>query len=143
MSRVKDRYQLEIQQRHNAVQPLIPDYQPPVKNQDDTLKHPEPEDMKSIRTWKDLPANTKPDLMPEYMYAEEASKYIRSTKKKLALYRKYGLLKAGKLGKNYVYRKAWLDQFMDSWCGYDLSNEEAVSAALKEKAFRRSHGLDA
>lgn len=82
-------------------------------------------------------------LAPEYMYAPEAARYILSTVKKLALYRKYGLLKAGKLGKNYVYRKAWLDQFMDQWCGFDLSNEAAVCAAIKEKAWRQNHGLNA
>lgn len=77
--------------------------------------------------------------LPEYMYAEEASVYLRTTSRKLGLYRKYKLLKCGKLGKNYVYKKDWLDQFMEEWSGYDLSNEEAVKQSIRSKEWRENH----
>lgn len=85
----------------------------------------------------------RPVLLPEYMYADESAKYIRSTKKKLALYRKYKLLKYGKLGKNFVYKKSWLDSFMEEWAGYDLSNEESVKYSIRAKEWRKKHGEDA
>lgn len=79
------------------------------------------------------------DLVPGYMFAEEAAAYVKTTTRKISLYRRNGLLKAGKLGKNYVYRKEWLDEFMEAWAGYDLSNEEAVKLAIREKEWRMKH----
>lgn len=80
-----------------------------------------------------------PDLVPGYMFAEEAAAYLKTTPRKISLYRRNCLLKAGKLGKNYVYRKEWLDDFMEVWAGYDLSNETAVKLAIREKEWRMSH----
>jgi len=80
------------------------------------------------------------DLRPEYMRKEQAAQYILSTVKKLAIFRKYGMLKAAKLGKEYVYKKTWLDDFMEEWAGYDLSNPQRIAEAIKEKQWRRTHG---
>lgn len=79
------------------------------------------------------------DLFPDYMLGPEAAKYIRTTERKISLYRRYKLLEAGKLGKNYVYRKEWLDEFMEEWKGYNLNNEEDVKLAIKEKDWKRKH----
>lgn len=84
-------------------------------------------------------ANHGVDLVPGYMLVSDASKYSRFTERKLSLYRRYGLLKAVKAGKAYVYRKEWLDEFMDEWAGYDLSSEAAVKLAIKEKDWKRKH----
>lgn len=80
------------------------------------------------------------DLVPGYMFAEEAAAYLKTTTRKISLYRRNGMLKYGKLGKNYVFRKEWLDEFMDEWAGYDLSNEAAVKLAIREKEWRKKHG---
>ena len=77
------------------------------------------------------------DLVPGYMFAEEAAAYLKTTTRKISLYRRNGMLKYGKLGKNYVFRKEWLDEFMDEWAGYDLSNEAAVKLAIREKSWRK------
>ena len=79
------------------------------------------------------------ELMPDYMFAEGASAYLQTTTRKIALYRKYKLLKYGKLGKNYVYKKSWLDDFMEEWAGYDLSNETAVRLAINGKRWKEKH----
>ncbi len=79
------------------------------------------------------------DLKPEYMFAEDASKYLMTTTRKIALYRQHGLLKYGKLGKNYVYKKSWCDQFMEEWSGFDLSSEEKVRSAINERKWREAH----
>lgn len=80
------------------------------------------------------------DIKPEYMFQKEASEYLLTTEKKVALFRKYGLLKAGKYGKNYVYKKSWLDEFSETWCGYDLSSEEKIRLAINAKKWREEHG---
>ena len=77
--------------------------------------------------------------MSEYLFAEEASQYLKTTERKISLYRRRGLLRFGKLGKNYVYRREWLDQFMEEWEGFDLSNEKQIALAIKSKEWRRKH----
>lgn len=82
----------------------------------------------------------KIDIAPEYMLLDEAAAYLRTTTKKIAMYRKHGLLKAGKLGKSYIYRREWLDSFANQWAGYDLSNESKIINAIAEKSWRAKHG---
>lgn len=79
------------------------------------------------------------DLVPGYMFVEEAAAYLRTTTRKISLFRRLGLMRFGKYGKNYVFRKEWLDQFAEEWEGYDLSNEEAVKLAIREKEWRMKH----
>lgn len=79
------------------------------------------------------------DLKPEYMFAEDASKYLMTTTRKIALYRQYGLLKYSKLGKHYTYKKSWCDQFMEEWSGYDLSNEAKIRESINAKNWRTKH----
>ena len=76
------------------------------------------------------------DLIPEYLDKSLACRYLRTTPKKLALFRKYEMLKYAKLGKEYVYKRSWLDDFMENWAGYDLSNQERVKTAINEKRWR-------
>ena len=84
---------------------------------------------------------TYSDLASDYMYGAEASKYLLTTERKLSLYRRCGLLKYSKLGRNYVYRRQWLDEFMENWSGYDLSNEDKVRYAIDAKKWREAHQL--
>ena len=79
------------------------------------------------------------DLHPEYMYADDAAKYLLTTERKISLYRRNGLLKYGKLGKNYVFKKSWLDEFMEQWSGYDLSNESKIKYAINVRKWKNSH----
>ena len=79
------------------------------------------------------------DLFPDYVFQKDASKYLRTTERKIALFRKYGLLKSAKLGKNYVYRRDWLDDFMEEWSGFDLSNEEKIKLAVNGRAWHKRH----
>ena len=81
------------------------------------------------------------DLMPEYMFAPDAARYLNITPRKIAMFRKYGLLKWSKLGRNYCYKKQWLDEFMDTWNGYDLSSESAVRLAINGRKWREKHGM--
>ena len=85
------------------------------------------------------PFQKKDDLQPEFMFAEDASKYLNTTTRKIALYRKHGLLKWAKFGKSYVYKKTWLDDFAEDWSGYDLSNENAILLAINSKKWRSDH----
>ena len=85
--------------------------------------------------------NIKPNeetrqLLPEYLDKKQAAEYGRTTTKKLALFRKYGLLKYAKVGQEYIYKKAWIDEFYNTWSCYDLSNEERIRAAIQVKAIR-------
>lgn len=82
-----------------------------------------------------MPAN----LIEEYVFGDQASKYLKTTERKISLYRRHGLLKFSKLGKNYIYRKEWLDDFMESWAGYDLSNEKQIALSIKAKQWRQNH----
>ena len=79
------------------------------------------------------------DLSREFMFGKEASEYLRTTTRKIALYRRYGLLKSAKYGKNYVYKKAWLDDFADEWAGYDLSNEARIRLAINSRKWKEKH----
>lgn len=79
------------------------------------------------------------DLVPGYMFVEEAAAYLRTTTRKISLFRRLGLMRFGKYGKNYVFRKEWLDQFAEEWEGYDLSSEKAVKLAIREKEWRMKH----
>lgn len=79
------------------------------------------------------------DLKPGYIFRSEAAAYLNTTERKLGLFQKYGLLKAGKLGKNFCYKIAWLDSFMETWAGYDLGTEEKIKAAISEKTWRDKH----
>lgn len=78
-------------------------------------------------------------LLPDYMYQPEAAKYLRTTSRNIALWRKSGLLKAVKSGKAYVYKRSWLDQFMEDWSGYDMSNETKIRFAIKSENWKDKH----
>lgn len=82
------------------------------------------------------------DLSPGYHFAPESAKYLNTTTRKVSLYRRYNLLKFAKFGKSYVYRKEWLDEFAEEWAGYDLSSEEKVKLAIREKEWRTAHDMD-
>lgn len=82
----------------------------------------------------------KEDLQPEYMRGKEASEYLLTTERKLALYRKYGLLRWSKFGKNFVYKKSWLDDFAETWACHDLSSEKAVRLAINSRKWKEKHG---
>ena len=82
----------------------------------------------------------KNDLMPGYMFGSEAAAYLRTTERKISLFRRYGLLKSCRLGKGYLYRREWLDAFAESWADYDLSSESAIRLAIKSKEWKKNHG---
>ena len=71
-----------------------------------------------------------------YLFGEQAAEYLRTTTRKISLFRRYKLLKSAKFGKSFVYKRSWLDQFAEQWQGYDLSNEKAVQLAISEKKWR-------
>ena len=79
------------------------------------------------------------DLKRGYLFGDEAAKYLRCGKRKVALFRKYGLLKSCKYGKNYVYKVSWLDEFSEEWAGTDLSNEAKIRLAINSRAWREKH----
>lgn len=98
-----------------------------------------------VTVYSEKPKENRPgyypvDLKPGYWYGDQAAVYLNSTVRKIALYRKYDLLKFCKFGKNYVYKKEWLDEFCEEWSGFDLSNENKVKAAIAEKKWRKAHG---
>ena len=74
-----------------------------------------------------------------YLFGDQAAQYLRTTTRKISLYRRYGLLKSARFGKSFVYCKRWLDEFAESWAGFDLSNETAVQLAINEKKWRSAH----
>ena len=78
-------------------------------------------------------------LLPDYMFQPEAAKYLRTTGRNIALWRKSGLLKAVKSGKAYVYKRSWLDQFMEDWSGYDMSSETKVRFAINSESWKEKH----
>lgn len=78
-------------------------------------------------------------IPPQYMDSEEASNYLRIPIRKLNLYRSEGLIKAVRCGKGYLYRQTWLDQFMEDYAGYDVSNAEKIRLAVNEKKWRSAH----
>ena len=79
------------------------------------------------------------DLKSEYMYQKEASKYLMTTERKVSIFRKYGMLKCAKLGKNYVYKKSWLDDFMEQWSNTDLSNETKIRLAINARKWHETN----
>lgn len=78
---------------------------------------------------------------PEYLSKEESAKYLHTTVKKIALFRQAGILKYCKLGKEFTYKKAWLDEFAETWAGYDLSNPEKIAQSVNEKRYREEKGI--
>lgn len=81
------------------------------------------------------------DLKSEYMFQKDAALYLHCTQRKIALYRKYGMLKCAKLGKNYVYKKSWLDDFMEQWSNTDLSNETKIRLAINARKWHETHDM--
>ena len=79
------------------------------------------------------------DLKPGTMFAPETALYLNTTVRKVGLFRKYGLLKAVRLGRHYCYRKEWCDQFLDEWSGSDISSEEKIRLAIKSKEWKQKH----
>ena len=82
---------------------------------------------------------TATDNKQEFMLPEEAGAYLRVTDRKVSLYRRYGLLKWARLGRNFVYKREWLDEFMNEWCGYDLSSEKAIRLAVNSRKWKEAH----
>ena len=81
------------------------------------------------------------EKMKEYYTQAEAADYLQTTGRKIGLYRRHKLIKYAKLGKKYLYKKAWLDEFMEEWQGYDLSNEESIYTSIALKEWRTAqHG---
>jgi hypothetical protein len=78
-------------------------------------------------------------VQPQYMDSEKASHYLSIPIRKLNLYRSEGLIKAVRCGKGYLYRQSWLDDFMEEYAGYDISNRDKIRAAVNEKRWRMSH----
>ena len=77
--------------------------------------------------------------LPQYMDSKDASQYLRIPIRKLNLYRSEGLIKSIRCGKGYCYRREWLDQFMENFAGYDISNRTKIRAAINEQKWRKSH----
>ncbi len=84
-------------------------------------------------------SDRNPDLMPGYMFKPEAAKYLRTTERKISLFVKYGLLRFAKFGKNYCFKREWLDQFAEEWTGYDLSNEEKVRYSINVRKWKEKN----
>ena len=76
--------------------------------------------------------------VPDTMYADEAAKYLKISKRKLSLLRKSGLIKAVRLNKHFLYRREWLNEFLDQNAGLDLRNESLTrsSIMLKRDGYR-------
>lgn len=70
---------------------------------------------------------------------EEAAQYLCTTERNLAVLRKYELIKYAKCGKRFIYQREWLDQFLNEWAGYDLSNEANIKFAIHSKAWKEKH----
>lgn len=79
------------------------------------------------------------DLKPEYLLLSEAAAYLRTTERKISLFRQHGMIQAVKFGKAYVYKKTWLDDFARDWSGYDLSNESKIINAIADKDWSGEH----
>ena len=77
-------------------------------------------------------------LLPEYLDKYQAAEYGRTTTKTLALFRKYGLIKYVKVGQEFIYKKSWIDEFMETWAGYDMSNPEKIRASMKERQIQEA-----
>ena len=84
---------------------------------------------------------TRNDLLPEYFDRDEAGRYLKIDGRKIDSFRRAGLLRFGRLGRNFIYRKAWLDDFMEEWAGYDLSSEKNIRLAIRSKDWRKTHNV--
>ncbi len=80
-----------------------------------------------------------PDLRPGYFESDEIAAYLRMSPRKLPIFRKYRMLKYVKLGRSFVYRKEWADEFMEKYAGFDLSNEAAIEQAAAIRAWEAEH----
>ena len=80
-----------------------------------------------------------PDLKPGYYEGREAAQYLRISPRRLPLLRKYGLLKYIKLGRSFIYKREWLDSFMEDYAGYDLTSTEDIMNAAALRAWRLKH----
>lgn len=80
-----------------------------------------------------------PDLKPGYFEGDEVAAYLRMSPRKLPIFRKYQMLKYVKLGRSFVYRKEWADEFMERYAGFDLSSETAIEQAAAIRAWESEH----
>ena len=84
---------------------------------------------------------TRKDMLPEYLTRDEAGDYLQVDGRKIDMFRKNGLLRFGRLGRNYIYKKTWLDDFMEEWSGYDLSSEDNIRLSIKSRNWRDTHNI--
>ena len=78
-------------------------------------------------------------MSEEFMYAPQAAEYLKTTTRKISLYRRSGILKSIRFGKHFLYKKTWCDEFAENWQGFDLSSEKAVALAIASKKWREAH----
>lgn len=87
-------------------------------------------------------------INPGYLAAEQAAAYVGMKPRNLAVWRKAGIIKFVKAGKRYFYRREWVEETMNRFIGYDISNVESIKAAKadiahKERIFRESYIVQA
>lgn len=80
-----------------------------------------------------------PDLKPGLILSPAAAEYLQVPARKLALFRKYGLVKTVRFGKWYAFRIEWLDEFIETWAGYDLGSEEKIRLAINARKWKATH----
>lgn len=68
-----------------------------------------------------------------YWKTEDVAHEIGCNREFVGWLRKYGILKAVKFGKRWMYRKTDVDKIWDEFDGYDLSNESAIKSAVLVK----------
>lgn len=83
---------------------------------------------------------TQTESTKGFFNQQEAAEYLHTTDRKIGLYRRNKLIKYAKLGKNFLYKKEWLDQFIEDWQGYDLSNKEKMLNSIALREWRATHG---
>lgn len=79
-------------------------------------------------------------MKSEYLDSHETADYGCLNQRMLPIYRKYGMLKFAKLGRSFIYKKSWIDEFMETWAGVDLSNEEKIREAVAFRQWELKHG---
>lgn len=67
------------------------------------------------------------------MDSKAVAEYLHCPVRKVNLLRKYGIIKSVRFGKGYSYREEWITEMLESWNGYDLSNEDAIIASIQRK----------
>lgn len=72
-----------------------------------------------------------------YMNGKQAATYIGMKPRNLAIWRKAGIVKFVKCGKAYFYRREWLDEVMNRFIGYDISNPDSIALAIEEIARKK------